>query len=189
MYSITPDNNMPATRFVNAVMAEHFAAFESRDHTTGKLNITRVKEEMRLIQQVASNKSKTIVVDTWPGPMVAPMTWATDYPTPSSNPAIAKAMLLYFPVSLAAYLTLAEDNILFQYIWWYSVTDGAIPCPGNQSTCAAPADWYNVSRDIGSPLGPATVDVSGTVYTRRFANAVSVWNMVDELESSVTFHS
>lgn len=92
-------------------------------------------------------------------------------------------------LSLAAYLTLAEPNIFFQYIWWYPVTDGAIPCPDDPSACAAPAAWYNTSRVVGAPLGKATMSEDGTVYTREFEHATSTWNMVKELESSVVFHA
>eukprot|EP00045_Choanoeca_perplexa_P011270 m.118715 g.118715 ORF g.118715 m.118715 type:complete len:400 (+) comp15572_c0_seq1:146-1345(+) len=188
MYPQFPDHFMPSTHYVNGVMTEHFAAFESRDSKTGQLNITRVKLEMDLIAQVAADPNKTVVVDTWPGPMVAPFNWAKDITTPTTNEAIAQAMLKYFPVSLAAYLTLAEANIYFQYIWWYPIRFGAIPCPDNPSACAAPTDWYNTTRRVGAPLGKATLSDDGTVYTRQFEHATSVWNMMDELKSSVEFH-
>ena len=98
MYPQFPTHYMPSTHYMNGVMAEHFAAFESRDRKTGQLNLTRVKLEMDLIAQVAADPSKTVVVDTWPGPMVAPLGWAADYTTPKTNAAIAEAMLTYFPV-------------------------------------------------------------------------------------------
>jgi hypothetical protein len=79
-------------------MAEHFAAFESRDRKTGQLNLTRVKLEMSFIAEVSADTDKTMVVDTWPGPMVAPLGWASDYTTPKANEDIAAAMLQYFPV-------------------------------------------------------------------------------------------
>ena len=70
-YSGFIDHDMPSLGYMDGAMAEHFAVFEAV-LSDGSLNATMVDNMMQLIVQ-ASNRNKTVVVGTWPGPCVEPI--------------------------------------------------------------------------------------------------------------------
>lgn len=168
MYPQFRDHFIPSAAHLDGLAAEHVAAFESRDPNTGKLNATRVAEELDLIQQVTA-QNRTVLMNLWPGPVVSPKLWPNNS-QPSTNAGRAQALLDNLPLALALYLTVAEPTVFFQYVWWYPVTDGVLACPDAPDTCMGPPGWYpDVTRPLGPPDAPATR--KGNVYTRKFAHA------------------
>jgi hypothetical protein len=72
--------------------------------------------------------------------------------------------------------------------WYNGLTQGAVPCPEQPNSCAAPnaTDWYSdLFKPLGPPLGPAVRN--GSVWTRAFAHAVSVLDIGNPDASTVTF--
>ena len=123
-----PDNNFGIVHECDGVETEHLAAFESRDHTTGKLNITRVRKNLELIER-ASAMNKSVMINMWAGPVVRPNSWAPSGTTPNTTQEWRAALEQHFNFSAALYLAVAAPTVFFEYVEWYPVSSGVVSSP------------------------------------------------------------
>jgi hypothetical protein len=120
-----PDHNFGIVHECDGVETEHLAAFESRDHRTGKLNITRVRQNLELIER-ASAMSKSVMVNLWAGPVVSPNGWAPPGTTPNTTQQWRAALEAHFNFSAALYLAVASPTVFFEYVEWYPLSSGVV---------------------------------------------------------------
>jgi hypothetical protein len=137
---------------------------------------------------------------------------------PSTNDGWRAALLDKHRFALAAFLIVAEANVWMQYEGWYDgLTQGAIQCPEAPESCAAPLQWFvyfapraalaapltsprllpisfpasvrypQLFLPLGAPLGPAVR--TGSAWSRSFAHASVLLDLVDTNASGVTFTS
>lgn len=178
-----PDNNFEIVQECDGVETEHLAAFESRDHNTGKLNITRVRKNLQLIDRAAA-LNKSVMVNLWAGPVVAPNRWPGNT-TPNTTEEWRAALENHFNFSAALFLTVAAPTVFFEYVEWYPASSGVVPCP----SCIAPTQWYpQVYQAVGPPRGPRVDSRGGTVLQRSFANVDVTVDLVTEM-ATLTWHT
>lgn len=159
--------------------ARSWMSFESVDSVTGSIKPSLFAASVALVQE-AVDAGLIVLLRTWPGPVVQPITsfgpswstaWevATNVTTPQTYGGRAAALTANLVPALASFLIVAQPTVWFAYSWWYSSFDGVMPCvtPG---TCSTPAGWYpELSRPLGAPLGNYTKQ--GWVYSRDFEYA------------------
>ena len=178
-----PENNFEIVEECDGVETEHLAAFESRDHRTGKLNITRVRKNLELIERAAA-LNKSVMINLWAGPVVAPSHWPGSS-TPNSTAEWRAALEQHFNFSAALFLTVAAPTVFFEYVEWYPAASGVVPCP----SCIAPTQWYpQVYQAVGAPRGPRVDSRGGTVLQRSFANVDVTVDLVTEI-ATLDWHS
>eukprot|EP00039_Didymoeca_costata_P005394 m.81292 g.81292 ORF g.81292 m.81292 type:complete len:416 (-) comp12802_c0_seq4:27-1274(-) len=174
------DYNMGILKDADGIESEHVAAFESRDHKTGALNTTRLLINLGLIERGAS-MGKSVMMNEWAGPVTRPMGWPTN--TPTTPEEWQAALTKYFNFSLALYLSVASETVFFEYIEWYPVNMGVVPC----AECWAPPQWYpEVNYTIGKPLGPRKTN--GNVLSRSFENVDITVDLLTE-KATINWHS
>eukprot|EP00040_Diaphanoeca_grandis_P041026 m.262397 g.262397 ORF g.262397 m.262397 type:complete len:416 (-) comp45461_c0_seq1:82-1329(-) len=157
-----PDYNLGVLDHADGIESEHVAAFESRHHATGAINIPSVLKNLDLIEQAAA-MNKSVMMNEWAGPVIAPHTFPSN--TPNTTDEWRAVLSQHFNFSAALFLTVAAPTVFFEYIEWYPLNSGVVPCP----TCMAPTNWYpQVYHPVGAPKGPRKT--SGTVITRSFEN-------------------
>ena len=120
-----PDYNFGIVNECDGVETEHVAAFESRDHVTGRLNITRVLKNIELIEKAAA-MGKTVMMNMWAGPVVAPNHWGPARTTPNTTDAWRTALEQHFNFSAALYLVVAAPTVFFEYVEWYPMSSGVV---------------------------------------------------------------
>lgn len=173
-----PDHGLGDLVNMDGACAEHFGAFEGV--ADGAMNGTRMESWVDVITKAAA-LGKTVIVKTWPGPVVEPIqnggpSWpnktAADWTYTERQAAAARAL----DWSHAAFLLTAAPNVYMSYSWWYNIADGVVPCTAASNSCSCPEDWYpQLSNALGKPLGPPQRASGGTghVWTREF-ESVSV---------------
>jgi len=184
------DHGLSWLKYSNGAMAEHFAVFESV-LPSGKLNVSRVVECLDTVSAAAA-AGKLTVFAAWPGLLdgFGKDGWPT-WPgntQPTTMDGWRAALLQKHTFAFAGFLTVAEENVFLSYIgaWYNGFLQGAVPCPDDLSSCAAPSPWYpDLFKPLGAPLGPAVR--TGNVFTRHFERAVSVLDLDNPDASSVTF--
>lgn len=110
-----PDYNFGIVDECDGVETEHLAAFESRDHATGRLNITRVRKNLELIEQAAA-MNKTVMINMWAGPVVRPDGWGPAGTTPNTTSEWRAALEQHFNFSAALFLVVAAPTVFFEYL-------------------------------------------------------------------------
>jgi len=118
------DRNVKALGFVDAIMNEHSAVFESVNAKNASLNVETVAQDLDAIERAAqlSNGSKAVFMQTWPGlyattgfndGTVYPPVANGGEPSPRNNSEWRDALRAHFGFAHALYLSVAQDNV-----WW-----------------------------------------------------------------------
>jgi len=186
LYGYPPDHGVSSLPYLDGVCFEHFASFELIG-ANGSLVPALMAELIGLVQ-IAAVAEQTVLIKSWPGPVVTPITsLGPSWPggtQPRDRAGLGEAAAAMMNGSLAMFLLVVEPNVWLSYSWWYDVLDGYFPCPDQPQRCSAPVGWYpQWQLPLGAPTGPATRlgpgVGSGWVYTRSFASATVTVDLVD----------
>jgi hypothetical protein len=193
------DRNVKALGFVDAIMNEHSAVFESVNAKNASLNVETVAQDLDAIERAAqlSNGSKAVFMQTWPGlyattgfndGTVYPPVANGGEPSPRNNGEWRDALRAHFGFAHALYLSVAQDNVWWMYAaYWYESHTGYLACPEDPDSCAAPPEWYaDLDKPLGAPLGPRKL-VAPYTWERKFEHASVRLDLNMPNASAVTF--
>lgn len=168
---------------LDGVCAEHFGSFEAVNKTTGNFDGPSMENWLDILDYT-SRMQKIVLVKGWPGPINmycnktggdCQFTWLNESKSLLNNTQKKVLGARALDWTLASYLLIAESNTFLSYSWWYSMTDGVVPCPTDPDSCSCPNDFYpNLEKPTGLPLGPRTriKGGSGHMWTRQFEKVI-----------------
>ena len=127
------DHNVKALGYVDGIMNEHSAVFESVNAKNASLNVETVAQDLDAIVRAAAvaNGTKAVFMQTWPGLYATTgFTDGTVYPpvanggdpSPRTYTQWREALRAHFGFAHALYLSVAAPNVWWMYAaYWYVV--------------------------------------------------------------------
>eukprot|EP01083_Nonionella_stella_P022581 62462_1 len=133
------------------------------------------------VTQTFIEKDIAVFVKTWPQSSSNLITPAT------SNAEKRLAAIDMLPYPLAIFLCgMYDKNVYFSYAWSWSLNDGYVPCPYDNTTCNAPTDWYpEFMNELGRPTSPGGVLYDGYKCNRTFEYAIVYVDLADEASAEI----
>lgn len=198
------NHNLRVLGFVDAIMNEHTAVFESVNRNNASFNLETVSQDLDAIVAASKmeNGTKLVFVQTWPGMYVSTKFWpdksgpascyppvsAGGEPTPQNNSQWREALRKHFSFAHALFLSVAEPNTYWFYGGvWYPSNTGIISCPHDPSSCPAPPEWYpDLKRPLGAPRGPR-MRIGDYKWRREFEHAAVFVDLRMPQDCNVTF--